>query len=152
MDVKEKRRQYYINNKDRILEKSKQYYHDNKEQRQKYNQDYWALHGQKYVDKRKVDEKFKESYKQYYQNNKDKIIETNKKYYYDNREALLHYYASISHIYIEKRRHDREYKAKQREYYKTYYQVYKERPKYIYQNNYFVPPSKKDFIVSFPSY
>ena len=29
MDVKEKRRQYYINNKDRILEKSKQYYHDN---------------------------------------------------------------------------------------------------------------------------
>ena len=60
MDVKEKRRQYYINNKDRILEKSKQYYHDNKEQRQKYNQDYWALHGHKYVDKRKVDEKFKE--------------------------------------------------------------------------------------------
>ena len=42
--------------------------------------------------------------------------------------------------------------TKQREYYKTYYQVYKERPKYIYQNNYFVPPSKKDFIVSFPSY
>ena len=65
MDVKEKRRQYYINNKDRILEKSKQYYHDHNEQRQKYNQEYWALHGQKYVDKRKVDEKFKESYKQY---------------------------------------------------------------------------------------
>ncbi len=86
----------------------------------------------KYVDQRKVDKNFKERYKQYYQNNKDKIIETNKKYYYDNREALLHYYASISHIYIEKRRHDREYKAKQREYYKTYYQVYKERPIYIY--------------------
>ena len=36
MDVKEKRRQYYINNKDRILEKSKQYYHDHKVERQKY--------------------------------------------------------------------------------------------------------------------
>ena len=30
MDIKEKRKQYYINNRDKILEKSKQYYHDNK--------------------------------------------------------------------------------------------------------------------------
>ena len=59
MDVKEKRRQYYINNKDRILEKSKQYYHDNKEQRQKYNQEYRALHGQNYKDQRKLDKFFK---------------------------------------------------------------------------------------------
>ena len=37
MDIKEKRRQYYINNRDRILEKSKQYHNDHKEERQKYN-------------------------------------------------------------------------------------------------------------------
>jgi hypothetical protein len=35
MDVQEKRKQYYIKNRDKILEKSKQYYHDNKEERQK---------------------------------------------------------------------------------------------------------------------
>ena len=35
MDIIEKRKQYYINNKDRLLEKSKQYYYKNKEVRQK---------------------------------------------------------------------------------------------------------------------
>ena len=29
MDIKERRKQYYLNNRDKILEKSKQYYHDN---------------------------------------------------------------------------------------------------------------------------
>jgi hypothetical protein len=33
MDSKDKRKQYYINYRDRILEKSKQYYHDNKVER-----------------------------------------------------------------------------------------------------------------------
>ena len=99
--ILEKRKQYYKNNKDVILEKSKQYYYNNIDARKKYNNDYWALHG---------------------------------------------------HKYIEQRCKDNELKLKQREYNKTYYDEYKERPKYIFQNNYFVPPSKKDFIVSFPSY
>ena len=43
MDIKEKSKQYYINNRDRILEKSKQYYNDNKEERQKYNNEYWKI-------------------------------------------------------------------------------------------------------------
>ena len=34
MDAKEKRKQYYLNNREKILEKSMQYYHDNKEERQ----------------------------------------------------------------------------------------------------------------------
>ncbi len=34
MDIKEKRKQYYIDNKDKLLEKSKQYYNNNKEERQ----------------------------------------------------------------------------------------------------------------------
>ena len=37
MDVKEKRKQYYLNNKDKLLTYSKQYYYENKEERQKYN-------------------------------------------------------------------------------------------------------------------
>ena len=75
MDIKEKGKQYYLNNrdkilkkskqyyhdnKDKILEKSKQYYHDNKEERQKYNNEYWALHGHIYMQKRSVDQNMKE--------------------------------------------------------------------------------------------
>ena len=63
MDIKEKSKQYYINNRDRILEKSKQYYNDNKEERQKYNSEYWSLHGHKYMQKRSVDQDFKEKRK-----------------------------------------------------------------------------------------
>ena len=37
-------------------------------------------------------------------------------------------------------------------YYITYYQKRKERSNYIYQNNFFNPPTKQDFIVSFPSF
>ena len=33
MDIKEKRKQYYIDNRDRILERNKQYYYDNREER-----------------------------------------------------------------------------------------------------------------------
>ena len=34
MDIKEKRKQYYIDNRERILERNKKYYHDNKDERQ----------------------------------------------------------------------------------------------------------------------
>ena len=50
MDIKERRKQYYLNNREKILEKSKQYYHDNKEE-------------------------ILEKSKQYYHDNKDKILE-----------------------------------------------------------------------------
>jgi hypothetical protein len=59
MDIKEKRRQYYINNRDRIIEKSKQYYNDHKEESLKYNNEYWSLNGHKYVQKRTKDENIK---------------------------------------------------------------------------------------------
>jgi hypothetical protein len=149
MDIKEKRKQYYIDNRDRIIERNKQYYYDNKEERQKYNNEYWALHGHKYIEKRNSDENIKERRKKYYNDNKDKLLSQSKQYYHDNRELILKYHALTNHIYIERRRHDEEFKAKQKEYYKEYYQKYKERPKYIYQNNYFNPPTKKDFIVRF---
>ena len=40
-------------NKELMKEKSRQYYHDHKEERQRYNNSYWALHGDKYKEKRK---------------------------------------------------------------------------------------------------
>ena len=33
MDIKERRKQYYIDNRDRILERNKKYYHDNKDEK-----------------------------------------------------------------------------------------------------------------------
>ncbi len=51
MDLKQKRKQYYIDNRDRIIQRNKQYYYDNKVERQRYNNEYWALHGHKYIKK-----------------------------------------------------------------------------------------------------
>ena len=64
MDIKEKRKQYYINNKDKLLTYSKQYYYDNRnarlqyyydnrEERQKYNYEYWSINGHKYIEERR---------------------------------------------------------------------------------------------------
>ena len=50
MDVKEKRKQYYLNNKDKLLTYSKQYYYEHKEERQKYNYEYWSKNGHKYIE------------------------------------------------------------------------------------------------------
>ena len=65
---KEKQQTYYINNRKSIKEKALQYYYDHKEERQKYNNSYWALHADKYKEKKKEDylkkkEKIKEDYK-----------------------------------------------------------------------------------------
>ena len=59
MDIKEKRKQYYIDNRDRILQRNKQYYYDNIEERQKYNYEYWSVNGHKYIEERKEKRKNK---------------------------------------------------------------------------------------------
>jgi hypothetical protein len=105
MDIKEKRRQYYINNRDRILEKSKQYYNDHKEESQKYNNEYRSLNGHKYVLKRTKDENIKIKNREYYNNNKDKLIIQNKQSYYNNREERLQYFERRRLImHLEKKR------------------------------------------------
>ncbi len=73
MDFKEQRKQYYLNNRDKILERCKRQYHDNKKERQKYNNECWALHGHTYMQKRSVDQNMKEKRKKYYNYNKDKL-------------------------------------------------------------------------------
>ena len=49
MDITERRKQYYIDNKERIKEKALKYYYDNKEKRIVYNKGYWELHKHKYI-------------------------------------------------------------------------------------------------------
>jgi hypothetical protein len=60
MDVKEKMKQYYLNNKDKLLTYSKQYYYENREKRQKYNYECWSINGHKYIEERKEKRKTKE--------------------------------------------------------------------------------------------
>ena len=45
---------YYQNNKEKVLERSKIYYEKNKDKINHYNQKYWAEHGQKYMDEKKL--------------------------------------------------------------------------------------------------
>ena len=59
MNIKEKRQQYYIDNRDRIIERNKQYYYDNLEERKKYNYEYWSVNGHKYIEERKEKRKNK---------------------------------------------------------------------------------------------
>ena len=79
MDIKEKRKQYYLNNKEKLLTYSKQYYYDNRnarlqyyynnlDVRKKYNNEYWALHGQKYLEQRSKDNKLKLKHREYNNN------------------------------------------------------------------------------------
>ena len=81
MDIKEKRRKYYIDNRDRINERNKQYYYDNIEERQRYNTEYWSVHGHKYVKKRSTDNEYKlkksEYYRNYYRERNKKVISKN---------------------------------------------------------------------------
>ena len=74
------------------------------------------------MQKRSVDQNMKEKRKKYYNDNKDKLLPQSKQYYHDNKESILKYHALTNHIYIERRRHDCEFRQKQREYYRTYYQ------------------------------
>ncbi len=43
MKKKERRKQYYLDNRERILEKNTKYYYDTIEIRKEYNRNYWEL-------------------------------------------------------------------------------------------------------------
>ena len=55
MDITERKKQYYIENKERIKERALRYYYDNKEKRIEYNKEYWDLHKHKYLKQRSED-------------------------------------------------------------------------------------------------
>ena len=94
--IKEKLKQYRINNKDKIREKRKQYYIDNRDKIKEYDKQYRIdnrdkikeNNKQSYIDNRN---KIREKQKQYYIDNKDKIIEKTKQYSINNRDKKKEY-------------------------------------------------------------
>ena len=100
-------KQYYKENKEKILKRDKEYRDKNQENMKEYNKEYYEENKQKikeYRDNNK--EKIKETMKDYRDNNKEKILkrdkeyrdnnkekikETNKQYKEDNKEKILDY-------------------------------------------------------------
>ena len=78
---KEKLKQYYIDNKESIKAKARQYYYDNIEKRKKYNNAYWAIHGDKYKETRELKRKEKKLDKQ--------KLETPKIHYYQPKQETI---------------------------------------------------------------
>ena len=72
-------KQYYENNKDKIVEKQKQYRENNKDKKAEYDKQY----------RENNKDKIAERNKQYYENNKDKILEKQKQYYENNKDKIL---------------------------------------------------------------
>jgi hypothetical protein len=58
-EKKERRKQYYLDNRERILEKNKQYYYDNIEIRKEYNRNYWEINKDKYLERRSKNAEYK---------------------------------------------------------------------------------------------
>jgi len=85
MDITEKRKQYYNDNKERIKASNKKYYHDNKAQRQIYNRDYWAIHGHKYIKQRSEDSIYKANQRIYYEKYYEKYKEKERPVTIENR-------------------------------------------------------------------
>ena len=77
MDITERRKQYYIDNHERIKERALKYYYDNKQKRIEYNKGYWDLHKHKYLKQRSEDIIYKTNQRLYYQSYKE-----NKKHVY----------------------------------------------------------------------
>jgi hypothetical protein len=74
----EERRQYVQENKEKLKEKGKEYYQNNREKRCEYSKEYWN----KNIDTRK------QKNTEYYHSNTDKVKETQKKYREENKEKL----------------------------------------------------------------
>jgi hypothetical protein len=78
-------KEWYNNNKERILKKKKEWYYDNIEHNKKYNKEYYKINKEYYKIYR---EKNKEKFKEYCKNNKDK----QKEYYNNNKNKIINKY------------------------------------------------------------
>ena len=72
MDIKEKRKQYYQENKERIKQKNLEYYYENQQERIQYNREYWSTHKDKYLKERSEDRELKTKHRLYYQHYREK--------------------------------------------------------------------------------
>jgi hypothetical protein len=101
--VKEKSKNYYNNNREKVLEKQRSYNDENKEKRLAYS--------------KKTKEERKEYKKEYYEKNRDSLLAYAKEYRKNNREKALEYqreYTKSNREYIAKR--DKWYKENNKEY------------------------------------
>jgi hypothetical protein len=78
-------KEYYEDNKEKLLEKHKIYYEANKEKIVEYNKEYYENNKEKI---KEYYENNKEKIKEYYENNKQQIDEKHKKYYETNKEKI----------------------------------------------------------------
>ena len=92
------RKQYYKDNRDRIVERQKQYNQDNKDQIAEYKKQY-------YQDNK---DQITEQHKQYYQDNKDQILEHQKQYRENNKDQIVEYRENNREYY---RQYSRNYHA-----------------------------------------
>tara|TARA_R110000796_G_C14431272_1_gene421185 strand:+ start:61 stop:831 length:771 start_codon:yes stop_codon:yes gene_type:complete len=95
--VIEQRKQYAINNKDKLKEKHKQYCIDNKEKVIEYSKQYYIKNKEKQLEQGKQNyiknrELIKQRHKQYNIDNKDKMCEWYKQYNIDNKDKIKQYY------------------------------------------------------------
>jgi hypothetical protein len=90
---KERRRQYYLNNRERFKEYDRQYYLNNRERFKEYYRQYYLENREKKIERSKQwrlnnEEKKKENDKKYYLKNKEKIKKQVKIYRLNNKEKV----------------------------------------------------------------
>jgi hypothetical protein len=124
--TREHRKQYYEQNKDRLIEYGKKHYENNKayysdyyQKNKEKNKEYQIEYGKKYREKNKL--RYAEYSKEYYNENKDQF----KQYYGENVDTIKE--RSKNH-YINN-------KEKYKEYYKANVEKYKENNKKYYEEN-----------------
>ena len=98
----QKFKQYYEQNKDKILEKQKQYYEQNKDKIKKY---------------REQNKDKKSDYnREYYEQNKDKLIDYKREYYEQNKDKSKEYYKQHRDKIREQQKQYRERKKEEKQF------------------------------------
>ena len=130
----EQQKQYYKENRDKILEQCKQYRENNKEYYVEYRKQYYENNKDKILErcKQHYDEnrdKIAERHKQHYKENRDKILEQCKQYHEDNRDKISEYH----------KQYHEDNRDKISEYHKQHYKENRdkilEQRKQYYENN-----------------
>lgn len=99
----EKARNYYNENREKIIENRKKNINDNLEKHKEYRKKYYLEHKEHILKQQEEyrtnePERIKELATKFYNKNKDKIKERQKKYREDNREKLLLYFNKANQI------------------------------------------------------
>jgi hypothetical protein len=129
--IKEQKKQYYENNKDKLNEKNKEYRENNKDKIKEYYENN--------KDKNKNKEYYennKDKNKEYRENNKDKIKEKNKEYRENNKDKIKEYRENNKDKIKEYYENNKDkLNEKNKEYYENNKDKIKEQKKEYYENN-----------------